>query len=89
MRERAYPLLKGSAEFILDYLVADKDGNALWAEMAGDEDDPQTYDEDNGTGITVDASGTCYVTGTFDGTRSLYVFSPSRKFPSESVNVLV
>lgn len=31
LRERAYPVLKGAAEFILDYLVVDKDGYLVTA----------------------------------------------------------
>ena len=45
LRDKAYPILKGSAEFILDYLIADKDGYLVAAPSTSPENKyiyPQT-----------------------------------------------
>src|SRR5688572_5244409 len=56
-----------SNDFSTDIFVVkfDPSGNVLWAKNAG------SPGEDKGSGIAIDSSGNCFVTGTFDGNSSI------------------
>ncbi len=56
--------LTSSGEWDVFVAKLDSSGNWLWAKQAGG------TSEDSGYGISIDASGNCYVTGRFQGTAS-------------------
>lgn len=51
--------------FVASY---NSNGEALWAQMAGDEENiTPGYDFDDGKGLSIDANDNCYLTGSFSG----------------------
>jgi len=47
------------------------EGEVRWAHMAGDDENPEIWDQDEGMSIDVSAEGDCIITGTFVGDMAI------------------
>ena len=60
LRDRAYPILKGACEFLLDYLVEDKDGNLVIVPSTSPEN--SYLEPETGRVVRITQGSTCHMT---------------------------